>query len=933
MTDNQDRTTRGAGLDPDSRLEEALDAFAEAHEDGLGPDPRDYYRRYSEIAGPLKDAIERYLYAAEGIGRDETDLPERIGPYRIHSVIGEGGMGVVYRAEQRQPVRRQVALKLIKPGMDSKAIIARFEAERQALALMDHPHIAQVLEAGTSEDRRPYFVMEYIPGTPITRYCEENRVSIEERLRLFQKICEAVQHAHQKAILHRDLKPSNILVTRHGDEAIPKIIDFGLAKALGHELTEQSLLTEQGMLVGTPEYMSPEQVDPEVPDVDTRADIYSLGVILYRLLTGMLPVDMSEYRRVANLGAFEAIRRRICEEEPKRPSTRVGENGVSDRPERSGDGRTDPSTWRRRLRGDLDWITMKALAKDRSRRYSAATDLAADIERHLNREPVHAGPPSAAYRLEKFILRNRIAVTSGLLILFLLVAGGVTSTAFYFQAEEARGQAVAGKRSAEERLEAFERMADVKRLADRVREADEDLWPAWPDKIPLMNEWLAKSERMLERLELHRSERDRLRSELALPPDPSNGEGDGVLAERTEWRFADDEDQWMHDTIAKLVAGLEAFAAMPGEESGTPRAAAAEAADTSRGPLSSMRDRIALAKRIGPATIEAYRAEWSEAIASIRDRQECPMYDGLELPVQIGLIPIGRDPDSGLWEFGVWEQTGPTPERGEDGRLILEDRSGMVLVLIPAGSFTIGSPPSEPARRPDEAQHEVALEEPFFLSKYEMTQGQWQALTGSNPSFYGPNDYSQDWDRLPRNGKLLWLHPVEAVDWYTCDRVLRQIGLVLPTEAQWEYAARAGTTGIWFTGSNVESLRGAANLLDQYARQNGAPVQWGIPEDFDDGFVTHAPVGRLRPNAFGLNDVVGNVWEHCRDGYASYDLPTAPADGERLLDSPPRSYVTRGGSFNAPALQARSADRSYDPPEFRDVSTGVRPARVVAGLR
>lgn len=357
-------------------------------------------------------------------------VPERIGQYRIVRVIGEGGMGTVYLAEQTEPVHRQVALKIIKLGMDTKQVIARFEAERQALAMMDYPSIARVFDAGATEAGRPYFVMEYVPGVPITDYCDREKLDTNERLDLFIQVCEAVQHAHQKGVIHRDLKPGNILVSVKEGKAVPKVIDFGVAKATHRKLIVGTLFTEQGQLIGTPEYMSPEQAEMTGLDVDTRTDIYSLGVLLYELLTGSLPFEPGSLRQAG----FDEIRRIIREDDPPRPSTRLSSLGdessvIAKR------RRTDPRSLGRQLHGDLDWIVMRALEKSRTRRYESAHGLAADIRRHFAHQPVVAGPPSASYRMGKFVRRNRAWVGGAAATFVVLLAGVVATSAFALRAE------------------------------------------------------------------------------------------------------------------------------------------------------------------------------------------------------------------------------------------------------------------------------------------------------------------------------------------------------------------------------------------------------------------------------------------------------------------------------------------------------------------
>jgi serine/threonine protein kinase/WD40 repeat protein len=401
--------------------------------------------------GNLRAEVEALLRAHAQSG-DLLDLPDKpavtveessrerpgtvIGPYKLLQQIGEGGMGTVFMAEQQHPVRRKVALKVIKAGMDSAQVIARFEAERQALALMDHVNIARVFDGGTTESGRPYFVMELVHGVPITQYCDDNRLTPRERLELFVPACQAVQHAHQKGVIHRDLKPSNILVTMYDGKPVPKVIDFGVAKATEQKLTERTLFTQYGTLVGTLEYMSPEQAEMSALGVDTRSDIFSLGVLLYELLTGSTPLS---HKRV-KAAAYAEVLRMIRDEEPPRPSTRLSDSGET-LASISANRHTEPAKLAGLLRGELDWIVMKTLEKDRSRRYETANGLAMDLKRYLSDEPVLACPPSAMYRLRKLVRRNkRILATVGLVALT-LVAGTVVSTLQAIRATEAEGLA------------------------------------------------------------------------------------------------------------------------------------------------------------------------------------------------------------------------------------------------------------------------------------------------------------------------------------------------------------------------------------------------------------------------------------------------------------------------------------------------------------
>ncbi len=867
--------------------------------------------------------VRGVLAQVQAVDALRTPILERIGRYRLTRPLGEGGMGIVYAAEQDEP-RRTVALKLIRPDRMSQAAQRRFQREAQALGRLQHAGIAQIFEAGlahTEYGERPYFAMELVEGESITSYAAGRQLTVTQRLELLAEVCDAVQHAHEQQIVHRDLKPANVLVDARGRV---KILDFGVARALDVNPTGTTLQTDLGQLIGTLPYMSPEQVRGDATAVDRRSDVYSLGVLAYELLSARLPLP------VRGKPLIEAARI-IRDDEPATLSS-LDSN----------------------LRGDVELIVAKCLAKEPDRRYQTAADLGLDLRRHLRGERPIARRPTVGYQLARFARRHRALVAATLAVLGAISAGLVVSLRLYWLAEQ--------------------RLTDLTQLADgdRVAELRAEIRriPATDENVRVLEDWVQRGEALVRRLPQHRktlealealghpeapdsprrrrvcdaqyaeiddvrrlydsaaarlrlmstglvSVPEQLVAQVAAEADAYRVRIDRLMAEIESTRvlrFDDPADEWQHRSLLRLIDEVEQFADPSGNI----------------GTLGWGRAQLAFARNVKRRSIDEHAAAWSEVIAAIADPRVSPAFNGLRMTPQEGLAPIGRDPQSGLWEFSVI-QTGETPQRDAAGRLVMTEQSALVLVLLPGGTFDMGAaqpscvrPDGTPNADPFAANFDgpvtaVSLDA-FFVSKFEMTQGQWLRFTGENPSMHKPPNTDGD-------EPISLLHPVESVSWTTVDEVLARLGLSIPTAAQWEYAARGGTTTPWWFGLDPRMVAGAENLADRvYGSRRPA---WEKSDSWhEDGFHRHAPVGRFRANAFGLHDVLGNVTEWTYDGSCSYSVPARPGDGLRfgvLMGSGLRT--ARGGNFHRTVTDSRSGGGSAWEPSTRFEWCGVRPAR------
>lgn len=975
---------------------EAFAEYLELLEDGEAPDFEAFCGARPDLSDDLRRLHGRWLQflgpgTVPGAGEDQI-APERAaalldaiprdgeaGPsLEDRGAVARGGMGEV-RAVWDRTLRRTLAMKVLLAGRGSGGSIglARFLDEARISAQLDHPGIVPVHALGLDPGGRVYYTMPLIRGKHLGEVFDAVRASDaewtrERALSVLLRVCEAVAFAHSKGVLHRDLKPANVMVGPFGETYV---MDWGLAKLIGEPgderpdggaLTvdrgvptdagdESSLMTRAGSIVGTPAYLAPELASGGT--ADARSDLYSLGAMLYELLTGRKPFGGEVSR--SPLEILDALR------------------AGPPPPIRSLDADVPP---------ELEAVCERAMAREPGQRYTDVMALAEDLRAFLEGRVVAAYESGAIAELRKWVARNRATAAAAAAAVLLAIAGsaGITVSEASRRAqveerndrlEEARAEEARQAEIARARTEDVLRLSDLGRL-DELEARAAVLWPLTPDLAGPLEEWIADAEEVVARAEAkHRPTLEALRGD-ALPYDDEarardeeaqegraereafrqmlverkaevaelhaelerDGESAGLLDEiarfedsvslieeklaplealpfvRFTWEFATPEAQWEHDTLAGLIGRIEGFAGEGG------------LLDDVRGRRSEL-DRIVELSAAG----DAARAAWVEAIAAIGDAERTPAYGGLALEEQFGLVPIGTDPESGLWEF-AHVQSGEVPDRDPaTGELRLTEASSIVLVLIPGGSDTFGAQKTRqdwPNLDPDTFGWESPIYsftlDPYFLSKYEMTQGQWLRTRGSNPSELHTGSSVPGTDI---GADTTLLHPVETVGWGESVETLRRLGLSLPTEIQWEFAARAGLDTPWYTGEEFESLQGHANLADRTLAASGRmPPGADVIEWLDDGRVFHAAVGSYAPNPFGLHDVFGNVAEWCLDDYSTH--ANRPREGDGLRTLPIKTdRVSRGGCFLDGLRSARAAARKSAHGPVRDIGLGLRPAR------
>ncbi len=841
----------------------------------------------------------------------------RQGRYKFRALLGRGGGGVVLKVWDSQ-LNRPLAMKVVlgpgserssgqTPRVDERTL-TRFVDEARIASQLNHPGIVPVHELGADESGRAFFTMKLVKGETFASVLDKVRAgeagwSTTRALNVLLRVCEAMAYAHDRGVIHRDLKPANVMVGPYGEVYV---MDWGLARvvaapgarasdehalsSLRRELRDQtpssSLETTDGQVVGTPAYMSPEQAHGETARIGPQSDVYAIGAMLYHLVSGAAPYASNE--AAASLkSTLRAVR-----EGPPPALERVAP----------------------RVPPELAAICERAMARELDQRYATVPALADDLRAFLERRVVGAYESGALAEARSWVRRNRQTALWMAAFALAVSSGGVLSGWKAVEAAEARD-------------DAQQRANDVLALSaqfdlDRLVSEAETLWPPHPERIDEYEDWLARFRALIDgaegdssgasstgaMLERHRARLALLR-ERAAAAYRSTSE---ATLEAVDPTYSNSVDAWWDRQLSALIQQIEAMS----------DPAAGVAGDAVRPEFGwGIAKRLAFARSIEERSRSGASARelWAQAIAAI---ERSPKYGGLRIPPQLGLLPLGPDSQSGLWEFAHL-MSGEPAVRNAEGRLVLEESTGIVLVLIPAGEFLMGAqakdasaPNFDPSARANEGPvHTVELAS-FFIAKHEMTQAQWLRIAGHNPSFFNPAHGVQP----------TLLHPVESVGWTDAMLVLPRLGLTLPSESQWEYAARAGTQTPWWCGADRECLKGAANLGDQSAKKAGANWQ-GIADwpKLEDGWVVHAPVDVFRSNGFGLHHVAGNVWEWVLDGHDNYT-------GERVVDplKPPAEFATRtprGGCFIDSALFARVTHRSASKPDYRAGELGLRAAR------
>ncbi len=909
-------------------------------------------KKDSSSAGADEDVRPGSGFSAEVIGR-LAGRESAFGRYTLEGEVAHGGQGAILRVWD-DDLHRHLAMKVIlgdarpaatgdTPTVDQRTL-SRFLEEAQVTGQLDHPGIVPVHELGLDAEGRIYFTMKLVKGEDLRGvfakvHRGEDGWTRAGVLGLLLKVCEAMSYAHDKGVIHRDLKPGNVMVGRYGEAYV---MDWGIARVLGQEddkdirirtpaastsivrsdrrheagqTPDSPLITMDGDVVGTPSYMSPEQAAGNLDAIGPKTDVYAVGAMLYHLLGGTPPY-VTPGAPINNYALWSRV-----QEGPPKPITDL----TTDAP------------------AELVAICEKAMARDPGDRYEDMSELASDLRALLEQRVVSAYRTGALPELRKWVLRNKPLASSLMAVFVLLLVGGLTFAwladhrrtlsdnleAALEEKTEALAIARTAQADAEENWDAVLQLSAASRLENLRRDAD-DLWPVARERITDYDVWLEQAESLVSELDGHRHRLESLRQEHARISGRDEA-APSIQPEslRRQWQLSPDDLEWWMTRLSALISDIEAFS---DPETGLISGLSAE----SGWGMQRRRDTAGTVDRL-TITGEEARRRWDESITSIGDPEQCPEYAGLSLTPQFGLLPIGRDPESRLWEF--WHaMSGEEPTRTSNGRLSINADTGIVLVLIPGGPFfqgAQGEDPSGPNYDPDSfldgfpmaegPVHEVTLS-PYFISKYEVTQRQWQFLTDRNPSSFAAG-------QTHGPTKVTLLHPVTDVTWQRANQVLKWVGLTLPSESQWERAARGGTSSPFWWGDDSSPLTipSVANIGDQSALQHGVIPVLRNDTEVDDGWPIHSPVGAMRPNPFGLHDVTGNVWEWCLDAYTRDYYASSPSIDPVNLEyrGGSQQVVQRGGSFRNGSWFLRSAAKSPVAPSSTGDHEGVRPVRRV----